>query len=197
MGVADLRAAFGRRREEARVLLDQSLLAEHTRLDAELQKAIDEDAKLNRNPEAPVIAERIRELEQRIDASKTVFVFEQIGRGAWLDLVAQHPPTDDERSQGLDHHPESFIPAALVASCRLVRTPDGNEGTLDLDNAEFLMAELTEAEFRKLWAACLKANLGEASDPKSAAAAIFHQLSSRSSTTASPEGSPEASSSVE
>lgn len=197
MGVADLRAAFGRQQVEVRVLLDQSMLVEHARLDEALRKAIDLDAHLNRDPEAPVIAEQIRNLEQRIDDAKTVFVFEQIGRGAWLDLVAKHPPTDEERQQGLDHHPETFIPAALVASCKTVRTPDGNEGTLDVDNARFLMDELTEAEFRKLWGACLKANLGEASDPKSAAAAIFHQLSSKSSTTASLEGSLAASSSDE
>jgi hypothetical protein len=197
MGVADLRAAFGRRRVEARVLLDQSLLDEHTRLDAALTQATADDMRLNRNPEAPAIAERILDLEQRIAEAKTVFVFEQLGRGRWLDLVARHPATDDEQRAGLDHHPDTFIPAALVESCVEVRSPDGDVGTLDLDNATFLAEELNEAEFRKLWAGCLRANLGEADDPKSKAAAIYRRLSSRSSTTAPLEESLAASSSDE
>jgi hypothetical protein len=195
MSVTALKARTRRRRHEVRVLLDQTILDEHTRLRAEFDQAVRDDTQLNRNPEAPALAEAIAAVEQRLIDERALFVFEQIGRAAWLALIGEHPPRPEDTEQGLDHNPETFPIAALVASCVEVHNPDLDR--LDDESARFLAAELNIAEWRKLWNGCLIANLGTADDPKSQEAAVYRRLISRSSNAASLMGSPAASSSDE
>lgn len=181
MGIDDIKAAFRRRRVEARILLDGSLLDEHTRLDAELTKAIKDDVMHNRMPVGPAIVEQINELEARIEAEQKIFVFEGMGQYAWQNLIADNPATRDQRAEGYDNNPETFAPLALSASCV--------DPELSVDDARWLMVNLDVAEWDRLWGACLKANVGERDRPKSLIATASAIVRNGSSTTAAPEGS--------
>lgn len=188
MPVDDYRKQLTRRRASARVLLDQSIIAAHAEADARLQAALGADeGGLAEPEEITALRGAVEAVEAAIAAAEIEFVFEGIGRRAWLALVAEHPPTDDERRDGYDFHPETFQRAAIVAS---VVSPDD----VDADVVLFLANELDLAEWGKLWTACLEANLGVAVRPKSVAASVLRRTSDRSSNTAPPEGSLAASS---
>lgn len=177
----------------ARVLLRQDLLAEHDRLDAQLAAVIADDARLNRIPAAPGLAERIEELEAEIDAAKVEFRFRSVGKRTWANLLAKHPPTKDQKRSepGLDHNPETFPVAAIAASCF--------DPELTVRDVERLERALNSSQFGLLWAKCVDANVGGVSDPKSVAAGLIRRANglSASSATAAVEPSLAASSSDE
>lgn len=181
MGIEDIKAAFRRRQTTARVLLDQTLLVEHARLDADLQRAVVEDAKHNRVPESFALSEQIRELEQTIDDAQRTFTFEGIGRGPWMDLVANHPPSPSDRRDGLDFNSDTFPPAAVAKCCI--------DPVLTYDEALWLYTELDVAEWSRLWEAVLLANLGTRDRPKSLVATAAAIVKDASSTIASREES--------
>lgn len=186
--LAEIRASFQRRRESARVLFDMELLVEHRRLTAALQKALRSNDDDSIAGESPLDAsQRVDELEERIEAAEVEFVFESLGRAGWLQLVAQHPPTEAQAREGYHYDPDTFPQAALQASCV--------SHALDDDDATWLAAELDLGEFTKLWEACLRANAGEANRPKSVEAQLLRRSSGPSSRTAPPTASPARSSS--
>lgn len=181
MGIDDIKAAFRRRQTTARVLLDQTLLVEHTRLDADLQRAFIEDAQHNRVPHAFTLSEQIRELEQRIDEAQRTFTFEGIGRGPWMDLVGNHPPSTADKRDGLDFDSDTFPPAAVARCCI--------DPVMTVDEALWLYTELDVAEWSRLWEAVLLANLGTRDRPKSLIATAAATVKDASLTTASREES--------
>lgn len=189
MGIEDIKAAFARRRVEAKVLVDGKLLDEHRRLcgddttglPGELHRAMREDAMSNRQPETPAILNRVAALEAEIEAAQTVFVFEGIGDYAWHQLLNKHAPTRDDRIAGYDFDPETFPPLAVAASCI--------EPVLTPDDARWLFVNLDVAEWQRIWGACLLANLGERDRPKSVTATAAAIARNGYSTTAAPEGS--------
>lgn len=191
MSLEDVKARRVRRRAEARVCLDQTVDAEHERLDAEAVSAL-QSSSITQGPAKATDA--LVAFEAQRDEADMVIVFESIGHGAWTDLIAAHPPTKEQlkANKGLDHNPETFPIAAVVKSCIETRNPDA--AGLDVETATYLFVDLEEAEWLKIWSACLDANLGAAERPKSLAASAARALSARSSTTAPNAGSPGASS---
>lgn len=181
MGIDDLKASFRRRRVEARVLLDGSLLDEHARLEAALSKAVKDDVMKNRLPESPGLTDEITALEARIEAEQKLFIFEGIGQYAWQNLAADNPPSKEQRAVGYDMNPHTFAPKAVAASCV--------EPELTEEDAEWLMLNLDVAEWDRLWVACLVANIGERDRPKSLVATVAATARNGSSTTAPPEES--------
>lgn len=172
----------------ARVLLRQDLVAKHAELSDELEAAIQRDATVNERDRAPDIAKQIEALDAEIAAAKIEFRFRSIGRRAWADLLAKHPPTKQQaKEQRVDHNPLTFPLAAIAASCVL---PEG----IDLDAVKRLEASLTDAQFTALWRACIDANMGGTEDPKSLTAGLIRQVSERSGRTPASEGSLAASS---
>lgn len=172
----------------ARVLLRQDLVAKHAELSDELEAAIQRDATVNERDRAPDIAKQIEALDAEIAAAKVEFRFRSIGRRAWADLLAKHPPTKQQaKEQRVDHNPLTFPLAAIAASCVL---PEG----IDLDAVKRLEASLTDAQFTALWRACIDANMGGTEDPKSLTAGLIRQVSERSGRTPASEGSLAASS---
>jgi hypothetical protein len=103
----------------ARVLIRQDLLARHEELDAELQAAIASDGMHNRTPRAPALAAELEALEAEVEAAKVEFRFRSIGKRAWADLLAAHPPTREQKKADprVDHNPDTFPAAAIAASC--------------------------------------------------------------------------------
>jgi hypothetical protein len=130
----------------------------------------------------------VRELEDQMEAAKTSFTFRAIGRKAWADLVAKHPPTKAQLKVDpqADVDPESFPVAAIAASCV--------EPALTLEQAQRIESAVTDVQWRVLYGACLTVNVGTSDLPKSVLAGLILQTSERSVTTAASEESPAASS---
>jgi hypothetical protein len=171
----------------ARVLLRQDLIARHLALEADLAAAIARDATTNERDRAPEIAEQIESLQGEIEAAKVEFRFRNIGRKAWADLLAAHPPEKKHKDLRTDHNPETFPIAAMAVS---MSAPEG----FDEDGVRRLEAALTDAQFTALWRACIDANMGGVESPKSMAAGAILRVNGRSESTAVPAASPDPSS---
>jgi hypothetical protein len=165
---------------EARVCTRFDLLEQHTKLEQDLAASAT-DAKRR------TLARKIVKLEAEIEAVEKVFTFADIG-GLWLDLIGKHPPTKDQlKADGkLDHNPETFPIAAVVASSL---TPKLTE-----DQVRKLRGKLQFIQWQKLWAATLEANLGMVTAPKSLLAGAVLRRNGGSGTTPAPKESPAASS---
>ncbi len=167
----------------AKVLLRQDLVARHRELEAELAQAIARDASTNDPDRAPDISQQIVDLQAEMDAALVEFRFRNVGKKAWADLLAEHPPTKEQRDQlKTDHNPETFPIAAMAASCT---EPAG----MTVEAVRRLEAALTDSQFTSLWRACIDANLGGVEVPKSLAAGRILQVNGRSANTAVREAS--------
>lgn len=175
-----------------RVPIKGDLLERIGEISRELGKALREDESLNLPDRAPQLQAELDQLRAEMEDNAVTFRFVGLSNRAWSELLAECPPDDKERAQGLDFHPETFIPAAISASCT---DPDG----ITPDKVLAMMEKLTLGVFDKIWSACLLANIGVEDDavPTSAAAIGGLLDSVVSSTTAAPEASPTASSTAE
>lgn len=158
---------------KARVLLD-----EHEAADKALGQALEDDARLNREPQAPALAVQVAQLEQRVEDAKTAFRFVSIGRKKWADLVASHPPSKDvlKADPRAEVDPETFPVEAIAAS--LV------EPLMTVEQVRRLEQSCDDAQWNVLWGACLAANVGGLESPKSVLAGSILRASELSVTTA-------------
>lgn len=180
----DVRAGVKPVERTARICLDGRIVAEIETLAREHAVAKRDDENLNREPVAPGIAARIRELTEQAHAAEVEFVFRAMGRKAWRDLVAEHAPTDEQRKAGADFNTTTFPPAAMAACCI---DPVG----VDFDE----LAEIaTDAQWNQLWVACHTANTGSADVSFFEAAFAPARPTVTSSEQPEPTESPEASS---
>lgn len=189
--LADVENPSYKRAATARVLIGPAvlLLDEHAELDRRLVEELERDRTENREPVAPSIAQAIAELQRQIEDAHTEFRFVAIGRRAWADLVAAHPPSKEDlkRDQRAEINSVTFPVAAVAASCA---SPE-----MTVDEVKRLEAGINDTQWALLWAKCLEANLGGATTPKSAAAGSILRASGLFATTAASEESLEASSS--
>ena len=169
----------------ARILLRQDLITRHTELETELAEAIARDAVTNAKDRAPDISRKLKKLEDEIEAAKVGFKFRNIGRKAWADLLAAHPPTKAQKELRTDHNPETFPIAAMAAA---IVEPEG----FDEDGIRRLEAVLTDAQFTALWRACVDACMGGVESPKSLAAGQILRVKERSASIAALAESDEA-----
>lgn len=170
--------------QTARVPMRGDLLDEIEALELQARAAAIADEKLNRDPEAPAIAERIQELEVELEESVVEFKFRAVGRRLEADLLAQHPPTDAGRAKAeaegvtAQWNQDTYPPALMAAAC--VEPPDAT-----VEDFAHLWENWSKGQLTPLWAACLKANMGAAdAGPKSAIASAILSGSARSSITA-------------
>jgi hypothetical protein len=107
------------------------------------------------------LQEKVAALREQYEAKATLFVFESIGRTAWRELVAKHPPTKEQLRDPAypwDVNADTFPQASIAASCSSPGcTPE---------EAQWLADHLAVGEFDRLWAAALKANVEGAELPK-------------------------------
>jgi hypothetical protein len=170
-----------------RVLLRQDLVAQHAALEAELAAAIARDATSNERDRAPEIAAQIEAVQDEMESAKVEFRFRNIGKKAWADMIAAHPPTKAQKELRVDHNPATFPIAAMAAS---LFEPEG----FDEDGIRRLEAALTDAQFTALWRACIDANMGGVETLKSLAAGAILRVNERSESTVVPAASPDPSS---
>lgn len=165
------------------------LMGRHTDLERSLIEARTASRDDFHNPEVAQLTGEIRELEQEMKGAEVTFTFAALSHKAWQDLLAKHPPTKQQKAEhGIDHNPETFPTAAIAAAAI--------EPPLTSEQAERIRDTLTFGEFEKLYRAVLEANAEVQGVPKSVLAAVIgdRPQNGASSTTAAPEGSPDASS---
>lgn len=132
-------------------------------LDGELEDRLDEAREtFDASPDDETLAAELVALEDEVEAASTEFVF-QVGRGLWRKLIADHPPTDEQKAQGAEFDVEEFPFVAMAEF--LVEPVMSVEQLKQLNDEAF-----DEVKFSRLWGACLKAAVGGSSRPSSEAA---------------------------
>jgi len=96
----------------------------------------------------------------RAAESEVEFRFQAIGSLRWGTLLAEHPPTKEDRELGSDHNPRTFGPAAVAAS---LIEPEG----VTVEQVTELVERLSFGQWLVLWQTCLAVNLGVGDLPKS------------------------------
>lgn len=161
----------------ATVCVRGDLALEHERLEAELQRAQQEDLRENRAPVAPQIAQQIVDLEAELAEYQVEFRFRGLGRKAFTDLIAAHPVTPEQQEQAgdvdLPWNVETFPPALVALTCV---EPKG----VTEDAAYRASVTWTLGQWAKLWRACIHASQGSADPgPKSLRASVVLQGSAQ------------------
>jgi hypothetical protein len=170
------------------------LVRELEQLERDLAAARRADEETNEPNKAPAIARRIRDIEAEMRNSETEFTFQAIGKSAWRDLLAEHPPSKEQKDLGFSHDPETF---AVAAMARSLIDPYPGEGEEAEAEVQALVEKLTTLQLGKLWTTCMSANVDGGNAPgESLAASAVLRAFEPSSITAVPAASPEASSSV-
>lgn len=146
----------------------QALRDEHAELTAKLPTLTSDT--IDMHPDWQDTAERLAELETRMDNAAIEFRFRSIGHRAWADLLRAHPPTKPqlEQDRTLDHNPETFPYAAMAASCI--------DPVMTIDDVKRLDASalIDVRAWNELWTACIRANV-VAANPKSLAAGLIRR----------------------
>lgn len=157
------------------------LLAEYEHLERELARAQTADAQrssLGDVPQAPPIARRLVEIEERMQAATHEFRFRALEPKPWSDLLAEHPGRPG-KTEGFNA--ETF-PAAAIAACCV--EPAGLDS---VPAVERLFAVLNPAQRADLFDGVWTVNTATVTVPFSASASAVLRASGPSSTTAQPE----------
>lgn len=182
--IDDLLAECTARETSVRVLLRQDMVQQHAVLVAELERlAVLDGESGSLELLSPAAAAAVVAFEAEMDAALREFRFRSIGRRAWRDLLAQHPPSKEDRLDRLDYNPLTFPVAAVAASCVSPR--------MSLEQATKLEALTDLTEFGKLSAAAFEVNIGGNSNPKAHLAGRIARVSAGFGTTAVDMGSPD------
>lgn len=158
-----------------------SLIAEHARLDQAWMAAKSQAADVMHDPAEAEAERALRECQARIEASERTYTFQSAGHKAWQDLKRKHPPSEDQRKEGLDTNVEEFSVAA-IAACSL--QPKVTE-----TQARKMSDKLPPGEYEKLFKAVLEANGEVLGAPKSVLAVLTDRSRQNGgSSTTSPPG---------
>jgi hypothetical protein len=151
--------------KRCRVCMRGDLVDEIEGLQRDLEQAQVFDHTENRAPQAPKIAALIVEKTEEALTHEVEFVFRSIGRRAWRDLLAAHPPTEEDKKAGADFNRESFPQAAMAASCVApTGATEKDFQALADGNA------IGDPQWNQLWLTCRDANVGGAEVPLSVSA---------------------------
>ncbi len=158
-----------------------ALVAEHQRLEAELEAAQDAEittgTKLSSRSPVKKLAQRIRDLEAQMREQTFEFVFRALPRRGWSELRDAHPPREGkERVERWN--PDTF-PAAAVSACCV--DPTGMDDVAQFDP---FWETLNDGQRDGLFRGAYDVNEAGVSVPFSAAASAALRTSEPTSTTA-------------
>lgn len=156
--IADIRARKKPRRQEVDIPLDSGAVDELARLQKALARAEARDEMINRGKkQAPAIRKQLEELEEVIGESFATFVFQQLPRSVYKELIEAHPPVEEGRRWN-----DATFPADLIAvSCiqPKLTAQDVSEMFSDTDEC------WGQTEWDLLYGAALMVNEGETRVP--------------------------------
>lgn len=184
----DIIAASSPAEQLVSVCVAGSMVAEHQRLEAELERAQAADVtdgRLGAVSQAPKLAKQISDLQARMREHTYTFRFRALTPKAWSDLVAKHPDPDGKRLFNIDTFPQAAIGACCVEP----------EGMDDPERLGKLLEVLSPAQQSDLFDGAWNANQTAPKELTSYAASAVLRSYETSSSTASGTASPAASSS--
>lgn len=164
--------------EQVPVCAKAGLLAEHARLEAEILDVRSRGGLAG--PPSELVAQ-LETVEADIEASVRVFTLTACTYQQWADLMAQHPPSKDQRSKGHISNPDTFEPAALVACA--------TDPAVTLEQAQRMRQTLPPSEWQALMAAVARLHQEQTTAPKSLLLSVVRQASAGFSATSPTEGS--------
>jgi hypothetical protein len=153
--------------------LDHRLTALYSDASRKLAGASAEEAEL---------ARRIQELEQEMRDSTLTLRLRALERPEWLELVADHPPREDDKGDRMLGFNQKTFFDALVLACLV-------EPELDEERLSKLMDKLTDAQFQKLTEAAWGLNRRDVDVPFSSTASHIMTTSAGTSRRQSGSGS--------
>lgn len=166
--MADINEIFSSvkpRQQTIRVCMRGDLIDTQRGLERELQEVRREDERRNRKPQAPAIAKKIEALQKEAEEHTFEFVFQAIGQRKWNDLIAKNPPTAEQKKLAkqngdrIDFDLEKFPIKAIAATAV---SPE-----MTVEDVTKLYDVLNYSQWNLLWTACVEANVGDSSVPKS------------------------------
>jgi len=176
-----------------KLVTDMGLRVEWEELDEQLRKARTQTSgdRLTGNAEATKLAERIRELEERMAQSEISFRLKGLPRPAWNVLVAEHPARPDDNGDA----EAGFNRATFFDALLTFKLPGGSPGTIldvrdhageliDFDpEADWsdLADEMTDQQYQDIANLAHLLNRGRVSIPFSRAASRMTQTSDETS----------------
>lgn len=182
---------------EAAFCLDGRLTVALNQANARLMEARAVDARAGGvHVTAKAAQAELDEAKAAVDAAQTVIRVETIPEAEWRGIVAQHPPTADQRKAGHIAHPDKF-PLAAVARCisQVTHRDRVMVGRPPIDWVTDLRDnKLTAGEWEYLCGLVQQLNQGVLDVGKLVGATGSRPRSETSLTSAAPEGSPTASS---
>jgi len=166
--IKDIFESVKPRQHTVKVCMRGDIIDRQKSLERQLRETRKEDEQKNRKPQAPKIARKIEALQKEAEEHTFEFVFQAIGQRKWNDLIAKNPPTPEQKklaktnNDRIDFDLEKFPIKAIAAS--VVEPEMSNE---DVDK---MYDVLNFAQWTTIWTACIEANVGDSSVPKSALA---------------------------
>lgn len=145
------------------------LLARHRELEAEVLAQRGESLG---GASAELLAE-LEAVEREIEESVRVFRLSALSHQEWADLMAQHPPTPEQRKEGHGANPDTFGPAALAA-CAV-------EPAVTVEQAQRLQQTLPPGEWETLMLELRTLNQGKVNPPKSLLLSAARRMNGASS----------------
>ena len=157
---------------EVGICLDRALVSRLGQAEerlAELRKG-SKGSKMLGAEEEPALQAEVDQLREAVKAKTRVLLFKGIGYGPWRELIAKHPPDDQQDElfelavrkawlpnaiRALAFDAETFVPAAVSASC-----PE-----LKPQQVRTLLRKAPTGVVDRIWAAVLEVNHGGAADP--------------------------------
>ncbi|WP_435173304.1 hypothetical protein [Actinacidiphila sp. bgisy145] len=97
--LSDVRAKIQRPRVQVPMHLDAELAGEIALASDALERAVAYDETSNEPDTAPALARHLRDLENRAEDSRVVFVLQALPHRVYQKLVGEHPPTDEQRQE--------------------------------------------------------------------------------------------------
>lgn len=172
---------------------DMSLRVEWELADEQLRNARSKATgdRLTGNAEATRLAEQVQELERQMEAATIVFRLRALMRPRFNEIVALHPPrqdNDDDKEAGLNR--ETFFDALLMAKEKksdvgtIVEVRDANGELVDFDpESEWpdLADQMTDLQYQDIANLAYVLNRGRVSIPFSRAASRMTQTSDETS----------------
>lgn len=173
-----------------RLCTDLDLAAQHENLQVALaaERAKPGTEMLAGNPEARRLAEEITGLEAQMVASTVVVTLRALTRKRWAELVAAHPPREDNEDDAAYRvNVSTFVDAAMVESIEKVTRADNSE-VVDFAGTDWPEAadEMSNAQWNEFAVDLFRLNNGVTAGPTSRAASLLMRPSEANS------GQPEA-----
>ncbi|MFJ6293192.1 hypothetical protein ACIQJX_07510 [Streptomyces griseoviridis] len=163
--LAAVTSRIQRPRERVPLYLDAEAASQIADAEAALERAREYDEQHNEPDTAPAIAQHLRELEDRAEASKVAFVLQAVPHRHYQKLRAQCPPTDTQveeaarraEASGQDvlpaFDPDTFAP--LLVRHQLLEPAVGSD-----EEFEAFWEELSDGQLNQLWSTALTVQLG-------------------------------------